>query len=140
MNTRSLISGVAAFLVVLMGGWAIHGMLLTDDYMQTPQLFRDRADTMAHFPFMIVAYLILGFAFSWIYRQGVVAGSSWLIQGIRFGIAVGCLVAVPMYLIYFVVQPMAFTTVIKQIVGDTIVYVVCGIVVAFINMKDARAA
>lgn len=140
MNTRSMISGVAAFLVVLMGGWAVHGMLLTDDYMQTPQLFRERSDTTAHFPFMILAYLVQGFAFSWIYRQGIVGGSSWLMQGIRFGLAVACVVAVPMYLIYFVVQPMAFTTVIKQIIGDTLVYIVCGIVVAFINLKDARAA
>ena len=139
MNPRLLISGFAAFLVVFMGGWAVHGMLLTEDYMQTPQLFRDKADTMAHFPFTILAYLVLGFAFAWIYRQGIVQGRSWLMQGIRFGIAVGCLVAVPMYLIYFVVQPLFFTTVIKQIVGDTAAYVVCGVVVAFINIKDTRA-
>src|SRR5262252_4474373 len=123
MTPRFLISGFAAFLVVFTGGWAIHGMLLTDDYMQTPQLFRDKGDTMAHFPFMILAYLILGFTFAWIYRQGIVTGSSWLMQGIRFGIAVGLLVAAPMYLIYYVVQPMALTTTIKQIVGDTLVYI-----------------
>jgi hypothetical protein len=140
MSPRYLISGFAAFLVVFMGGWAVHGMLLTDDYMQTPQLFRDKADTMAHFPFTILAYLVLGFAFAWIYRQGIASGSSWLMQGIRFGFAVGCLVAFPMYLIYYVVQPMALTTVIKQIVGDTVFYVVAGVVVAFINMKEARAS
>jgi|GEM_PF-190427 len=134
MGKRFWISGFVAFLIVLMGGWAVHGMLLTADYMRLPPaMFRTQAEVNAHFPYMVFAYLVLGFAFTWVYRQGVVTTRSWLLQGIRFGIAVALLVSVPMYLIYFVIQPMEGMTVFKQIVGDTVVFIICGIVVAFIN-------
>ena len=59
--------------------------------------------------------------------------------GVRFGVAVALLVSVPMYLIYFVIQPMEGMTVFKQIVGDMACFMICGIVVAFINNTAAIA-
>jgi hypothetical protein len=113
-------------------------MWLTSDYMRTPQIFRPEADAGAHFPFMIVAFILLGFSFAWIYRQGISAEKPWLIQGIRFGLAAALLAQVPMYLIYYVIQPMEGATVAKQIIGDTVMMIVCGIVVAFVNRSSTR--
>ena len=116
-------------------------MLLTADYMSLPkEMFRPQPDVNSHFPFMVLAYLILGFAFTWIYRQGISANRPWLIQGVRFGIAAALLVSVPMYLIYYVIQPMEGMTVFKQIAGDTTTFVICGIVVAFINKNGTNSA
>jgi len=139
MDKRFWISGFVAFLIVFTGGWLVHGMLLTADYMKTPQLFRAAAESKGPYvPFMVVAYLLMGFAFAWIYLQGIAANRPWLTQGIRFGFAAALMAQVPMYLIYYVVQPMELSTVIKQIIGDGITMIVCGIVVAFIN-KSATA-
>jgi len=138
MEKRFWISGVAAFLVAFTGSWLVHGMWLTSDYMRTPQIFRPEADAGAHFPFMIVAFILLGFSFAWIYRQGISAEKPWLIQGIRFGLAAALLAQVPMYLIYYVIQPMEGATVAKQIIGDTVMMIVCGIVVAFVNRSSTR--
>jgi glucose uptake protein GlcU len=113
-------------------------MWLTSDYMRTPQLFRPEAEAGAHFPFMIAAFLLLGFSFSWIYRQGISPERQWLSQGIRFGLAAALIAQVPMYLIYYVVQPMEGMTTAKQIIGDTVTMIVCGIVVAFINKSATR--
>ena len=141
MDKRFWISGFVAFLIVFLGGWAVHGMLLTADYMRLPpQMFRTQPEINAHFPFMVLAYLVLGFAFTWIYRQGISANRPWLVQGIRFGIAAALLVSVPVYLIYYVVQPMEGVTVLKQIVGETLVFIICGIAVAFINKTETVAA
>ena len=57
----------------------------------------------------------------------------------RFGIAVAVLAVVPMYLIYYAVQPMPGALVAKQIVFDTISYVILGIVAAWINQRDMPA-
>ena len=91
-------------------------------------------------PSMVLAFIFMGFAFAWIYRQGIAANRPWLVQGVRFGIAVALVAQVPLYLIYYVVQPMEGTTVLKQIVGDTLTLIVCGVVVAFINKSTTTAA
>jgi hypothetical protein len=75
--------------------------------------------------------VILAGAFVWIYARGVEA-KPWLAQGVRFGIAVALLTIVPSYLIYFVVQPMPASVVIKQIVFDGILLVILGIIVAWL--------
>jgi hypothetical protein len=138
MDKRFWISGIAAFFVAFTGSWLVHGIWLTSDYLRTPQLFRSDAEAGAHVPFMVAAFLLLGFSFSWIYRQGISAEKPWLIQGIRFGVAVALIAQVPMYLIYYVVQPIEGMTTAKQIIGDTVTMIVCGIVVAAINKAATR--
>ena len=46
------------------------------------------------------------------------------------------LTVIPMYLIYFAVQPMPAGLVVKQIVFGTIGMVIMGIVAAWINQRD----
>ena len=69
---------------------------------------------------------------AWIYFQGK-EDKPWLMQGVRFGIAVALLTVIPMYLIYYVVTPIVFAVVIKQIVFDGIRVVLMGVVLAWIN-------
>lgn len=138
MDKRFWISAVVAFLIIFTGAWLVHGMLLHDNYLKMPQLFRTQAEANAHFPYMILAYVLLALSFTWIYRQGISVDQPWLIQGLRFGLATTLLGPAPMYLIYYVVQPMDGLTVAKQIVGDGIVLIITGIVVAFINKRDAK--
>ena len=89
---------------------------------------------------MVVAFISMGFAIAWIYRQGISPNRPWLVQGLRFGIAAAFFMPVSMYLIYYVVQPMDGMTVAKQIIGDAIGLIVTGIVVAFINKSDTSVA
>jgi hypothetical protein len=133
MDKRFWISGVAAFLVLFTGSYVVHGLWLTADYMRHPQLFRPEAEAGSHFIFMVLAFISMGFAFAWIYRQGISPNRPWLLQGLRFGIAVACLTPLPMYLIYYVVQPMEGATVAKQVIGDAVSLIITGLVVAFIN-------
>jgi len=88
-------------------------------------------------PIMFVAYLLMGFAATWIYRQGIAASASWLLQGIRFGLALALVSAVPMYLIYYAVQPLPLSLVVKQSVLQTIAIVLVGIVIALINRRSS---
>jgi hypothetical protein len=55
-----------------------------------------------------------------------------------FGLAAAFLSPVPMYLIYYVVQPMELGTTIKQIVGDGIMLIITGVVVGMINGSRGR--
>jgi len=79
---------------------------------------------------MILAHLIMSGALVWIYARGV-EPKPWLGQGLRYGVAIVLLTTVPLYLIYYVVQPMPGGTVAKQIVFDGILVLILGAIVAF---------
>lgn len=138
MNKKFLFAWIAVFIVWFIGSFVVHGVLLHDDYLQLPNLFRPEADASQYFPLMILAHVILAGAFVWIYTQGV-HDKPWLPQGIRFGIAVALLTIVPTYMIYFVVQPMPGVVVVKQIVFDGIVLVILGLIVAAFYRRPAHA-
>ncbi len=135
MDRKFWISGIACTIVAFALGFVVHGMLLQGDYAQLPNLFRPEAEAQGYFHFMVIAHIFIGFAFAWIYRQGITPGVPWLLQGIRFGVAVACLVTIPTYLIYYAVQPMPGMMVAKQIIFDGIAVILTGIVAAFINRE-----
>ena len=138
MNKKFLIAWVLVFVAWMLGSFVVHGVLLHDDYMQLPNLFRPEADAQQYFAWMILAHVILAGAFVWIYAQGV-QDKPWLPQGIRFGIAVALLTIVPTYMIYYVVQPMPGMVVIKQMLFDGVLLVILGSIVAALYRQPVAA-
>jgi hypothetical protein len=136
MNKRLLIAWIVLFIVWLTGSFLVHGLLLRPDYMQLTQLFRTESDQQKLFPLMILAHLIMSGAFVWIYARGVEA-KPWLAQGVRYGVAVALLTAVPSYMIYFVVQPMPGEVAIKQAAFDGVLMVILGVIVAWLYRNTA---
>jgi hypothetical protein len=131
MNTRFVVSVVVLFFVTMLLGMVVHGILLGEGYQATG-LFRGPEDAQVHFPYMLAAHLFLAIGYTWIYRRGR-DERPWLGQGLRFGIAAAMLTAVPMYLIYFAVQPMPGDIVAQQIVLGTLGSLIVGMVAAAIN-------
>lgn len=139
MNKKFLIAWIVVFVVWMAGSFLVHGLLLKDGYAALPNLFRSEAETEGLFPLMLLAHVIMAGAFVWIYQRGVEAGP-WLGQGLRFGAAVALLSPISMYLIYYVVQPMPVSLVTGQIVYETVLVLILGIVAAFMNKAPAAAA
>ena len=139
MNKKFLIAWLVVFLVWFFGSFIVHGTLLRADYQQLASLFRPDSDAQHYFPLMVLAHVLMSGAFAWIYARGVEA-KPWLAQGVRFGVAVALLTAVPTYMIYFVVQPMPAAVVVKQIVFDSVLLVLLGIIVAFVYRPSAASA
>jgi hypothetical protein len=131
MSKKFIIVWIVLFVAWFLGSFVVHGLLLRSDYMHLANLFRTEGDEQQHFPLMILAHVILSGAFVWIYARGAEA-KPWMAQGVRFGVAVALLTAVPTYMIYFVVQPMPGDVVIKQIVCDSVLMVVLGMIVAWL--------
>jgi hypothetical protein len=130
MNKRFLLAWLVLFVAWFIGSFIVHGLLLHADYAQLSNLFRKEAEAQNFFPLMILAHIIMSGAFVWIYARGVEA-KPWLGQGIRYGVAIVLLTTVPLYLIYYVVQPMPGATVVKQIVFDAILVLILGAIAAF---------
>jgi hypothetical protein len=139
MDKQFIIAWFVLFVVWMFGGFVVHGTLLRGDYAQLPNLFRPEAEAQQFFPLMLLAHLLMAGGFAWIYAHGREA-KPWLVQGVRFGIAVAVLTVIPTYTIYFVVQPMPGAVVAKQIVFDSILLVVLGMVVAFLYRGSASGS
>jgi hypothetical protein len=131
MNKKFIIAWIVVLVAWFLGSFVVHAVLLSGDYMQLPTLFRAEGDQQTFFPLMILAHVMMAGAFVWIYARGVEA-KPWLAQGVRFGIAVALLMIVPIYLIYYVVQPLPTSLVIKQITFDGILVIVLGMIVAWL--------
>ena len=136
MSKRFVVSVVVLFIATMIAGFVVHGLLLAADYAKlVPGVFRTPADSEQHFPYMIAAHVIMAIGLTWMYRAGC-DNRPWLGQGVRFGLAVALLSTIPVYLIYFAVQPLPSDLVAKQVALDVIAIVLIGIVTAAVN-RDA---
>lgn len=106
MSAKKLaISWLVVFVCVSVLNFLIHGIILSADYQSLPQLMRPPLDGQRHMPYMFFAFAVYALALVWMHAQGAKAEVSWVGQGIRFGIAIWAMTSVPMYLIYYAVQP-----------------------------------
>ena len=137
MNKKFLIAWLVMFILYFAFGFIVHGVLLHDDYVATG-IMRPEEQQQGMMGLMILAHVMLAGAFTWIYARGV-ENKPWLGQGLRFGLAVAFLAVIPLYLIYYVVQPLPSSLVCKQIVFDTVCTLILGAVVAFLYRGQGRA-
>lgn len=135
MNKKFLVAWLLVFALYMAGGMLVHGVILGDDYMATG-LMRTETEAQNLMHWMILAHVLMAGAFTWIYVRGV-ENKPWLGQGLRYGLAVAVLF-VPIYMIYYVVQPTPGALAAKQVVLDTILTLVLGAVVAFLYRGQGR--
>ena len=132
MSIRFFIAWASTFIAWMAGSFVVHGVLLQEDYAKLQNLFRSPEDAKHYFAFMLAAHAILAGAFVWIYRQGA-ADKPFLGQGLRFGLAVACLTAIPTYVIYYVVQPMPGGVVLRQMIFESLLIMALGVLVAWFH-------
>ncbi len=135
MNKKFLVAWLVLFILYMAGGFVIHGMLLADEYLATG-LMRPEAEAQKLMHLMVLAHVLMAGAFTWIYARGV-ENKPWLGQGLRFGLAVAVLF-VPIYIIYYVVQPTPGVLAVRQIAYDTILTLILGATVAWLYRGQGR--
>ena len=135
MNKKFLVAWLVLFILYFAGGGLIHGVLLHDDYAATG-LMRSEEDAKELFYLMVLAHVLMAGAFVWIYARGV-ENRPWLGQGLRYGLA-SAVLTVPLFIIYYVVQPTPGDLAVKQVVLETIMALILGAAVAFLYRGQGR--
>ncbi|MDP8981558.1 MAG: hypothetical protein M3O35_13325 [Acidobacteriota bacterium] len=136
---RYAITVLVVLIAAHITGFVIHAIILADDYKalvstklySSPEQFQSRA------AFLTVAYLAFAVGAVWIYAKGVEAGP-WIPQGVRFGIAVWLVMAVPAYVIEYAVQPAPGMLTAKQLFWDFLNKILLGVVTAALYRRPAR--
>ncbi|MBK8725606.1 MAG: hypothetical protein IPL96_06015 [Holophagaceae bacterium] len=132
MNKKFFLSWLVIFVLAMGTDFVIHGLLLHGDYVGLPALYRSEADGAKYFGWMLLAHVMMTGAFVWVYDQGRTS-QPWLMQGLRFGLAMALLFAIPTFLIYYAVQPVPELLVVKQCGLDFVRLLLLGVVVAALN-------
>ena len=128
MNIKKLIPTViVVFIVANIFGFLIHAVLLKADYMPIAGYYRPMGEEKMLF--ISLAYLSFAIGSVWVYAKGV-ENKSWLGQGIRFGIAMWLVLAVPSFLIAYGVQPVPGMLALKQVLFEGVDKIVLGILTA----------
>lgn len=128
MNTKKfLLTVVVVFVVAYLAGFLIHAVLLGPDYMAIAGQYRP----VGQEKLLWICLAYLGFAIGsvWVYTKGV-ENKPWLGQGVRFGIAMWLILAVPSFFIAYAVQPVPMTLMVKQVLFEGVDKIVLGIITA----------
>lgn len=128
---RTFVAFVLVFVLTATTNFLIHAILLQGVYQQSAGLMRSPQDGAAHAPFLMVAFFSFSLAFVWLYPPSR-AGASWMMQGLRYGVAVWMIVTVSRYFIYYAIQPWPFTTVLLQLASELVATLLLGEVLAFV--------
>jgi hypothetical protein len=134
MGKQFWISGVVMSIATLLAGFVIHGLLLSGDYSALSEVYRNDQESAGYMHWMLIAHVFLGFAMTWVYRQGRTMDAP-IGQGIRFGVALSCLSTIPWFLIYLAVLRIPQELTFKQIAFEIPSMLLLGVLVAYLNRK-----
>lgn len=135
MDKRFLVCGIVVSFAALLLSFLIHALLLGADYASLGAMYRGAADGERHFPWLLLAHALLGFAMTWIFAQGFASDRPTLAQGLRFGLAMALFATVPGYLVHYAVQPLPPALVAKQIAYGTIGMLLLGMLLAWLHPR-----
>ncbi len=137
MNTRRFVTAsIAAFVVIAVVEFVIHGVLLSGMYRQAAAAFRPDADARARFWLFYVGYLVFAFFFTFIYTKGYERDRGGLAQGLRFGFYVGVMIGALESLVWYVVLPVPATLAVSWFLAYVVMALAAGAVVGSLYRHD----
>ncbi|HVB34798.1 MAG TPA: hypothetical protein VNJ52_10565 [Patescibacteria group bacterium] len=122
---------VAAFAVIVLSNWLVHGILLRDEYRAMALSFRPVSLIRARMWIVLAGQAIFSMAFVYIYTRGIEA-KPWPAQGIRYGFLVWLLTVVPASLAEFVTMYLPHQLVLRWMGYGLLELVLTGLAVAAI--------
>ena len=138
MNKRFWMALAACYVVSQGLGFLIHGVWLDATYQSLAAIFRPKESMDALMWQMLVASAIAVFAFCYIFTKGY--EGKGVMEGVRYGVLIALLVAIPGSMMAHWVYPVPAALAIKWAIADSVHWVVLGAVAALIYKPDAPAA
>lgn len=132
---RWLLASAAVFVIIFILEMVIHGVLLAGLYQETAAVWRPQAEIEATMWYMWLGYLILAPAFAYIYVRGYESGKDGLAQGLRYGVIVGILLAIPSSLAWYSVLPIPGALAFYWAVAGMVETIAAGVATGLIYKK-----
>jgi hypothetical protein len=134
---KTLLGTLAGFVVLVVGRYLLHGVMLASTYAELGDLMRAPADFMHRMWAVQLANLLFAVAATLIYARGV-ESKPWLGQGIRFGILVAMATAAPQFLIEYAVYPIGHRLAFHWIVGEGVIAILMCLAIAAVCQPEKK--
>jgi len=129
---RLILTIIVVFAASTFTGFFIHGIWLKQDYLPAASLYRP--DDQIKLPFIFLAYLSFSIGAVLVYARGV-ENKPVIGQGLRFGLLIFLILAVPSFFINYAVQPIPAILLSKQLIAELVNKLVLGIITALVYGK-----
>jgi hypothetical protein len=134
MNPKRYAGAAAAVVgIQFVLDFIVHGVLLKDSYQATASLWRPMAEMQGLMWTMWVLYLLCGLVLPYLYSKGYEPGKGVIGQGLRFGVAIGLLLASGMSLGTYFMIPLPRSMAVAWFVAGMVQYAVIGMAIALIH-------
>ena len=136
MNVKKLlIAWLAGFIIMslLSGLWY---MVLMSDYNHVQFADVERAEFL--FIWIVIGYLALSLLMAYLYPIGY-KGKSPTKEGLRFGLLMGLVIAIPYSLILYATYTIPLTATLIDIVYQVVEITIVGIVIGYVYGSGAKA-
>jgi len=139
MEIKKTIGAVVAAYVLRVGAqYLVYGILMKPEFVASADVWR-LPDEIAHRMWiMLLGQFIFTVGAVWIYQRGI-ENKSWVGQGIRFGILLSLVSAIPDPMSQYVTIPMHHIMALHEIIAETCIAILMGLVIGVICQKRASA-
>jgi hypothetical protein len=131
MNSKVLKGAIAVFIWIAVWEFLVNAIFLMGDYQATAHLWRAEGDMKMWIFYLI--YIIVSYFLSMIFAKGYEGNG--VPEGLRFGLYIGVLMAIPMAYGSYAAMPIPYTLALKWFLFGLVEYVVAGIVLAMVYGK-----
>jgi hypothetical protein len=139
MTTKKrLLATLAGFVLLASGRYLIHSVWLAGTYAANASLWRTESAMLHRLWVIHLANLIFAAAAVLIYVRGI-EPKPWLGQGLRFGILLALVTAVPQSMVEFFTYPIPPALAVEWIIGEGVLALLLGVVVAAICRPKTTA-
>lgn len=136
MNKSFALAFVACFVVSQVLGFLIHGLWLNPTYESLSSVWRPKAEMESMMWMMMLTAAVLVFAFCYIFTKGY--EGKGVMEGVRYGLWVALLCAIPQSFDSFVIYPVPLSLAVKWALSGVVYFVILGAVLAAIYKPTVR--
>ena len=133
MNKKVMMGAIGVYVWMAVWEAIVNLGLLSADYMATAQLWRPEAEIKVYLFYIV--YIFVAYFLTVIFSKGYEGKGTT--EGVRFGLYVGLLMAVPMAYGTYAVMPIPYSLALKWFFCGLIEYVVAGVILAAVFGKQA---
>jgi hypothetical protein len=135
MNKKLVVGWIVVFIVMSVLEFLLHGVILSSTYNSEAvrKFTRPESEMMGMMWIYYVVYLIVSFFFTLIFSKGY--EGKGIVEGVRYGLYMGLLMATPMAYASYAMLPMPYSLALSWFISGIIEYIILGIVVAMVYGK-----
>ena len=139
MNKKLWIGFIVIFIAMAVLNMIIHGFILFSTYQtdEVSKIMRPESEMNSMMWIYYVVYIIQAFFFAFIFSKGY--EGKGIMEGVRYGLYMGLLMATPMAYASYAMYPMPYSLALQWFIYGMIQYIILGILIALVYEKKPAA-